>query len=56
VNQAPTSGRAKAWVAEHRAALAAALSVTLVTVLCLWFACSYQDDFHVYMAGARDFF
>jgi hypothetical protein len=43
-------------VAEHRAALAAALSVTLVTVLCLWFACSYQDDFHVYMAGARDFF
>jgi alpha-1,2-mannosyltransferase len=55
-DKAPPSGRAKAWVAEHRAALAAALSITLVTALCLWLACSYQDDLHVYMAGAHDLF
>ena len=40
----------------HPAALAAALSVALVTALCLWFACSYQDDFHVYLAGAHGLF
>jgi alpha-1,2-mannosyltransferase len=50
------SGTARAWVAGHRAALGAALSITLVTTLCLWFACSYQDDFHVYLAGARGLF
>jgi alpha-1,2-mannosyltransferase len=40
----------------HRAAFVAALSIALVTALCLWFACSYQDDFHVYLAGARGLF
>ena len=44
------------WLATHRAALVAALSITLVTALCLWFGCSYQDDFHVYLAGAHDLF
>jgi alpha-1,2-mannosyltransferase len=43
-------------VAEHRAALAAALSVTLVTAICLWLACSYQDDFNVYLEGAHGLF
>jgi alpha-1,2-mannosyltransferase len=43
-------------VARHRAALTAALSVTLVTGVCVWLACSYQDDFHVYLAGAHDLF
>ena len=42
--------------AGHRAALAAALSVALTTALCVWLACSYQDDFHVYLEGARDLF
>jgi DNA-binding PadR family transcriptional regulator len=43
-------------VAGHRAALVAAMSITLVTAVCLWLACSYQDDFHVYLAGAHDLF
>jgi len=43
-------------VAGHRAALATALSITLATAVCLWLACAYQDDFHVYLAGAHDLF
>ncbi len=43
-------------MAGHRAALAAALSTTLMTAVSLWLACSYQDDFHVYLAGAHDLF
>ena len=56
VSPLPPPGSARAWVAGHRAAIGAALSITLVTALCLWFACSYQDDFHVYLAGARGLF
>jgi alpha-1,2-mannosyltransferase len=52
----PASGQAKAWASERRAALAAALSITLTTALCVWLACSYQDDFHVYLQGAHDLF
>jgi DNA-binding PadR family transcriptional regulator len=51
--EAPASDKAKAWAAAHRAELTAGASVTLVTAVCLWLACSYQDDFHVYMAGAH---
>lgn len=56
-DKAPAASRAKAWAAGHRAILAATLSsVMLATALCLWLAFSYQDDFHVYMAGAHDLF
>src|SRR5438874_5114254 len=55
-DEAPASSRARAWVAGYRAALATALSITLATAVCLWLACSYQDDFHVYLAGAHDLF
>ena len=48
--------RAKARAASHRAVLAAALSITTVTAVCLWLACSYQDDFHVYLTGAHGLF
>ena len=51
--EAPASDKAKAWAAAHRAELTAGASVTLVTAVCLWLACSYQDDFHVYLAGAH---
>lgn len=34
--------------------MAAALSVTIVVGLSVYFACFYQDDFRVYLAGARD--
>jgi alpha-1,2-mannosyltransferase len=37
-------------------AVLAALSITLATAVCVWLACSYQDDFHVYLAGARGLF
>jgi alpha-1,2-mannosyltransferase len=52
----PASGQAKTWAAGHRAALAAALSMALTTALCVWLACSYQDDFHVYLEGAHGLF
>ena len=47
------------WAAGHvlprrGGAVAAALSVTIVVSLSLYFACFYQDDFRVYLAGARD--
>ena len=47
-DETPAAGRPKAW--------AAALSVMIVTGVCVWLACSYQDDFHVYMAGAHGLF
>ena len=47
-NEAPAAGRLKAW--------AAALSVMIATAVSVWVACSYQDDFHVYMAGAHGLF
>ena len=33
-----------------------ALSIALATAVCVWLACSYQDDFHVYLAGAHGLF
>lgn len=52
----PVAGRAKPRAAGHRVVLAAALSATVTTALCLWLACAFQDDFSVYLAGARDLF
>jgi alpha-1,2-mannosyltransferase len=53
---APASGQAKTWASGRRAALAAGLSIALTTAVCVWLACSYQDDFHVYLQGAHDLF
>jgi alpha-1,2-mannosyltransferase len=47
-NEAPAGGRLKAW--------AAAVSVMIATAVSVWVACSYQDDFHVYVAGAHGLF
>ena len=47
-DETPAAGRPRAW--------AAALSVMIATAVCVWLACSYQDDFHVYMAGAHGLF
>jgi alpha-1,2-mannosyltransferase len=47
-DEAPAAGRPKAW--------AAALSAMVATAVSVWLACSYQDDFHVYMAGAHGLF
>jgi hypothetical protein len=38
----------------RRGVAVAALSVTIVAGLSLYFACLYQDDFRVYLAGAHD--
>jgi alpha-1,2-mannosyltransferase len=46
------------WAADHvlrrRGGAVAALSVTIVVGLSLYFACLYQDDFRVYLAGAHN--
>ena len=47
------------WAAGHilprrGGAVAAALSVTIIAGLSLYFACVYQDDFRVYLAGAHN--
>src|SRR5580693_1202264 len=47
-NEAPAAGRLKAWTA--------VLSLMIATAVSVWIACSYQDDFHVYMAGAHGLF
>jgi DNA-binding PadR family transcriptional regulator len=47
-DETPAAGRPKAW--------AAALSVVIATAVSVWLARSYQDDFHVYMAGAHGLF
>jgi DNA-binding PadR family transcriptional regulator len=52
-NGTPAAGRPRAWATVHRAAV---LSVMLATAVCVWLACSYQDDFHVYMTGAHGLF
>lgn len=39
-----------------RRVLSAGLSIALVAGLSLYFACLYQDDFRVYLAGAHDLF
>jgi DNA-binding PadR family transcriptional regulator len=54
--RARAARRVRTWVTRYRATSAAALSVTLVTGVCIGLACSYQDDFHVYMAGAHGLF
>ena len=46
--ETPAAWRPKAW--------AAALSVLIATAVSVWLASSYQDDFHVYMAGAHGLF
>jgi alpha-1,2-mannosyltransferase len=47
-DETPAAGKRKAW--------AAALSVLISTAVSVWLASSYQDDFHVYMAGAHGLF
>jgi alpha-1,2-mannosyltransferase len=46
------------WAADRvlarRGAVVAALSATVVVGLSLYFACLYQDDFRVYLAGAHN--